>query len=119
MNQNQTESKPEDVEEPREEGLDETTCSPLPPIRNVEEFRASAAEWEAAMCFSTQSDDWPEVKRANEVCIREERRMDEARHLFEFDEEGELIGLANVDVDLPDTATQDSASKSNNPAVSG
>jgi hypothetical protein len=25
----------------------------------------------------------------------------------------------NVDVDLPDTAAQDSASKSNNPAVSG
>ena len=28
MNQNQTESKPPSVEEPREEGLDETTCSP-------------------------------------------------------------------------------------------
>ncbi len=27
MSQNQTESKPQDVEEPREEGLDETTCS--------------------------------------------------------------------------------------------
>jgi hypothetical protein len=27
MSQNQTESKPEDVEEPREEGLDETSCS--------------------------------------------------------------------------------------------
>jgi len=27
MNQNQTESKPQDVEEPREEALDETTCS--------------------------------------------------------------------------------------------
>jgi hypothetical protein len=27
MNQNQTESKPPSVEEPREEGLDETTCS--------------------------------------------------------------------------------------------
>lgn len=27
MNQNQTESKPQDVEEPREEGLDETPCS--------------------------------------------------------------------------------------------
>lgn len=27
MNQNQTESKPVSVEEPREEGLDETTCS--------------------------------------------------------------------------------------------
>lgn len=26
MNQNQTESKPQDAEEPREEGLDETTC---------------------------------------------------------------------------------------------
>ena len=26
MSQNQTESKPQDVEEPREEGLDETTC---------------------------------------------------------------------------------------------
>jgi len=28
MNQNQTESKPPSVEEPREEGLDETACSP-------------------------------------------------------------------------------------------
>jgi hypothetical protein len=28
-------------------------------------------------------------------------------------------GEANVDVDLPDTAAQDSASKSNSPAVSG
>jgi hypothetical protein len=27
MNQNQTESKPQDVEQPREEGLDETACS--------------------------------------------------------------------------------------------
>jgi len=30
-----------------------------------------------------------------------------------------LIDTANADVDLPDTAAQDSASKSNNPAVSG
>jgi len=29
MNQNQTESKPTDAEQPREEGLDETTCSAL------------------------------------------------------------------------------------------
>ena len=29
------------------------------------------------------------------------------------------ISPANADVDLPDTAAQDSASKSNNPAVSG
>ena len=28
MNQDQTESKPEGVEEPRDEGLDETICSP-------------------------------------------------------------------------------------------
>jgi hypothetical protein len=28
MNQNQTESKPPSVEEPADEGLDETTCSP-------------------------------------------------------------------------------------------
>ena len=31
----------------------------------------------------------------------------------------DLISSANADVDLPDTAAQDSASKSNNPAVSG
>ena len=29
MNQNQTESKPQDVKEPRDEGLDETDCSAL------------------------------------------------------------------------------------------
>lgn len=76
-------------------GVASTDLLALPPIRTVEEFRASAAVWEAAMCFSTQSDDGPEVNRANEVCIREERRMDEARHLFEFDEEGDLVGMAN------------------------
>ena len=31
----------------------------------------------------------------------------------------DLNSLPNVDVDLPDTAAQDSASKSNSPAVSG
>jgi hypothetical protein len=71
-------------------------CSPLPPIRTVEAFRASAAEWNAAMQFSTSSDDADEVRRANAVCIREEQRWDECRHLFAFDDEGELVGLANT-----------------------
>jgi hypothetical protein len=41
MNQNQTESKPQDVEEPREEGLDETACSAC----GNDPFA-----WEAAKC---------------------------------------------------------------------
>lgn len=71
-------------------------CSPLPPIRTVEDFRASANEWKAAMRCSSATDDREEMELANEACILEERRMDEARHLFEFDEEGDLIGLANA-----------------------
>jgi hypothetical protein len=38
MNQNQTESKPQDVEEPREEGLDETACSD---VWEYSQYRAS------------------------------------------------------------------------------
>jgi hypothetical protein len=38
MNQNQTESKPQDVEEPRDEGLDETTCSD---VWEYSEYRAT------------------------------------------------------------------------------
>ena len=34
MNQNQTKSKPQDVEEPRDEGLDETTCSVIFAVSN-------------------------------------------------------------------------------------
>ncbi len=38
MNQNQTESKPASVEEPRGEGLDETTCSD---VWEYSQYRAS------------------------------------------------------------------------------
>jgi len=64
-----------------------------PPIRTVEEFRASAAEWDAATRYETSGDDPELLKKAVEVIYREEARMDEARHLFEFDDEGELVGL--------------------------
>jgi len=89
-------SKPETVEQPRDEGLDVTICSPLPPIRTVEEYRASFAEWEGAMMVSTATDDRDEMRRAEAACIREEKRWDECDHLFEFDEEGDIIGLANA-----------------------
>lgn len=68
------------------------SIEPLKPIRTVEDFQASVREWEAAMIFSTASDDAHEVKRADAVCVREEQRWEEARHLFKFDEEGELVG---------------------------
>ena len=72
-------------------GLPLAPCSLLPPILTVEDFRASAANWESATMVSTASDDPGERHRASYYSFREERRMDEARHLFEFDEEGDLL----------------------------
>jgi hypothetical protein len=47
------------------------------------------------MMVSSATDDPEEMKRADVVCLREEKRWDECNHLFEFDEEGDIIGLAN------------------------
>ncbi len=49
------------------------------------------------MC-STSSYDADEIRRADEVCRREEARWEECRHLFIYDDDGELIGLANDEV---------------------
>ena len=43
MNQNQIQSKPEDVEEPRDEGLDETACSPV--FLKLEEFTSGGSKY--------------------------------------------------------------------------
>jgi hypothetical protein len=50
MNQNQTESQPQDVEEPRDEGLDETACS-----RSFLEMRWYDKQWD-------KWTEWEEVK---------------------------------------------------------
>ena len=76
--------------------MSNTEYTEPPPIRTVDAMKSAAANWEGAMMVSTASDDPDECHRANVALIREERRMDEARHLFEFDEEGNIIGLANV-----------------------
>ena len=76
-----------------------------PPIRTVDAMKCAAANWEGAMMVWTASDDPDECRRAYVAVIREERRMDEARHLFEFGEEGDLIGLANI---KPSQETADS-----------
>jgi hypothetical protein len=68
----------------------------ISPIRTVQDFRASVAEWNTAMQYSTSMNDVVEVRRATEVCIREEKRWEECRHLFAFEEEGELIGLKDT-----------------------
>lgn len=86
---------PENIDSTEGSGCSTPPCSPLPPIRTVEEYRASFAEWEGAMMVSSATDDPEEMKRADVVCLREEKRWDECNHLFEFDEEGDIIGLAN------------------------
>ena len=67
-----------------------------PPIRTVEEWNDSFKEWNSAQFFGDQSDDVEECKRAAEVQRIEEARWDECEHLFEFDEEGECVGLKPV-----------------------
>ena len=67
----------------------------MKPIRTVEEFKASSEEWYAAMACADQSDDPEERRRAVEACIREEKRWDEARDLFAFDEDGNILDLLN------------------------
>lgn len=64
-----------------------------PPIRSVEEYRESASTWEWAMGVSTATDDHEEMKKAESICIQEEKRWDECRYLFDFDDEGDIIGL--------------------------
>jgi uncharacterized protein YuzE len=69
-----------------------------PPIRTVEEFRASYAEWESAQFCADQHPDAEERKRAIEAQIVEERRWDECYDLFDYDEEGHIIGLKKEQV---------------------
>jgi hypothetical protein len=73
----------------------------IPPIRTVAAFKASVEAWEAAMLVATSSEDQEEAKRATEVCIREERRQDEARHLFEFDDEGATVATEQLGAGKP------------------
>jgi hypothetical protein len=63
------------------------------PIRTVEEFKESAANWEFATMVSTSSDNREEIEKADVICSIEEKRWDECRHLFEFSEDGDLVGL--------------------------
>lgn len=62
MNKNQTESKPQDVEEPREEGLDETTCSGLGRhLSNIGDHRKPHAEM--MHCYSYHANFDPAARR--------------------------------------------------------
>lgn len=72
MSQNQTDSKPPSVEEPREEGLDETPCCASLPEHHVRYARAWALHRDADMPDS-----------AREIL---EHEMDCAQNLFGWDE---------------------------------
>jgi hypothetical protein len=61
------------------------------------------------MMVSSATDDPEEMKRADAVCLREEKRWDECNHLFEFDEEGDIIGLANSKLSSPASVDNTSA----------
>jgi hypothetical protein len=60
MNQNQTESKPQDVEEPREEGLDGTLCS----VSYLEGALAKAKTW------SIHNSSYPHHTKEHEEWLR-------------------------------------------------
>ena len=63
------------------------------PIRSTEEFLKSSKIYMGAIAMETMTEDQEEGKKCIEIITREEARMDECRDLFEFDDEGELIGL--------------------------
>jgi len=69
---------------------------PTVPILSVDQFRQSVDTWMAAESWANATDDSDEQQRAVYVCRREERRWDECRHRFDFDEDGELIGLKTI-----------------------
>ena len=59
----------------------------------MEEYRKSFVEWESAQMCSDQHPDASERKRATAAQIIDEKRWDECHHLFDFDDEGDIIGL--------------------------
>jgi hypothetical protein len=108
-------SKPEDVEEPHNEGLQSTALfgvavwNPLdagikgvPLMVPAHEYNRVASNLADALSLALQ------------YVPHEGYDADEIRRL-----ERDATIPPNADVDLPDTAAQDSASKSNSPAVSG
>lgn len=67
--------------------------APYPPIRTVEEFKQSYNLWTGATQISTSSDDREQIARAHAVCYREEQKWEECRRFFDFDADGNIIGL--------------------------
>lgn len=81
------------------EGLE---FAPYPPIRSVEEYNESYTVWEGSMQVITASDNTDERTRASAICAREEKRWAECNRFFDFDSEGNIIGLKS-DEEAPAT----------------
>lgn len=133
MPENQTLSKPSDAEQESGEGLSSSalfgnvTLFPEDLCYSVPSSALPANVW-VALTQACGVSPHPSVddlrvmaSRKDVLSSREFRWLEIGSLLEEFAKMGgvEVSFLPNANVDLPDTAAQDSASKSNNPAVSG